>query len=468
MDGIPFQTYFKRLTLKSKFSMAFSAILLVTCAILSILVFEATQGILISDSETFSMNAVQTDIALLNNVKTNNNSVSQIFSSIKLLNNSGLALYDNGLLYIKGNLPHQDLADSISQYSAQQRLNYFVNINGSYYVVSKETFKTNVYGNQVTDYIIQLNSFNTLHEALNILALLLVAFSIFFTFLGLLVFQFYFNRFQKRLGKITVTAARISQGTDTEVLEAKTGDELDEIARQLNQVSTLLKEKLDEEQRFAADVSHELRSPLHTLAATSGVLMNHADEMNPNAQKAVKMLNAEIERLSKLVIDLLEIFRVDSQLTESDLQPVSIFKLIQESLKAAGCEIEVTCNDLYSHILVNADKKRFERVVANIVYNAQTYADGLKSVTISKLVDTVIIYFDDDGPGIDRAHRNQVFERFNRGVRSGSRGLEKGTGLGLALVAKIVSGHKGKVSIDSSLSGGARIIIELPIFIPKS
>jgi signal transduction histidine kinase len=180
------------------------------------------------------------------------------------------------------------------------------------------------------------------------------------------------------------------------------------------------------------------------------------------------MLNAEIERLSKLVIDLLEIFRVDSQLTESDLQPVSIFKLIQESLKAAGCEIEVTCNDLYSHILVNADKKRFERVVANIVYNAQTYADGLKSVTISKLVDTVIIYFDDDGPGIDRAHRNQVFERFNRGVRSGSRGLEKGTGLGLALVAKIVSGHKGKVSIDSSLSGGARIIIELPIFIPKS
>ncbi len=464
MVEVPFKTYLKKISLKAKFSLTFGLIAFLICVILSILVFKATQGVLISNSESFSSQAVLTDIALIDNVNLSNATVSQILDSIRLSRNSELVLDYNGTLYFKGGLPVLDVTDSIKQFSTQRNFNHFLNINGNYYVISKTSFSSPYFGGN--NYFMQLDSFNTLNDTLNILAMLLGAFSIFFTFLGVLIFQIIYGRFQKRLNKITVTVAKIPQGGPIDRLEINGHDELDELATRINQVSEYLNEKVDQEQRFAADVSHELRSPLHTLSATAGILINHVDEMAPNAKQAVTMLNAEIERFSNLVIDLLEIFRVDSQLADTNLEPVPIYRLIFESLKVSNCDAKISYNDRDVQILVEADKKKFERAVANIVSNAKTYANGLKIVTISKLVDTVLIYFDDDGPGIDKEFREQVFERFNRGVKSGSRGHEKGSGLGLTLVSKIVLRHKGKVFVDTSQIGGARIVIELPIYKP--
>ncbi len=468
-------SYIKKFSLKTKFSLIVLITMLIVSGLLSALTYSATQEILTSDGESFATKMVQTNSSLFNKVTLSTESINRLFDSIQLPKNSGLILFDQGSYYLKGNIPNQDIVQSKNRFSKVAEFSNILSIDGNYYIVAKTTFvlkpfsltnPTSNNSNFRTGYMIELISFSAEHEALKIFVLLLIAFSLFFAFLGMLVFQFYFGKFQKRLRKVSVAASKVSKGTSLAPIELDGYDELNELSDYINSFSYLLKSKLDEEQRFAADVSHELRSPLHTLATTAGILTNHIEELKPSAREALILLNAEIERFSKLVIDLLEISRIDSQLSDSDLETVSIYRLVQESLKSLGIKVTISCKETEKDIMVQADKKRFERVIDNIANNANRYANGIKAIIISKLVDTVIIYFDDDGPGIDPELRQVVFERFHRGNSSGSRGLEQGTGLGLTLVSKIVARHKGKVFIDSSPQGGARIALELPIVLP--
>ena len=126
--------------------------------------------------------------------------------------------------------------------------------------------------------------------------------------------------------------------------------------------------------------------------------------------------------------------------------------------------------------LVGVDKRRFERVMVNLMENADHYGGGVTGIQVRPGAgnsndaaptagkgDQVEVIVDDEGPGIDPLERTKVFERFYRGSASGRRGTGTGTGLGLALVAEHMHVMHGDVRVESSPAGGARFVLTLPV-----
>lgn len=113
-------------------------------------------------------------------------------------------------------------------------------------------------------------------------------------------------------------------------------------------------------------------------------------------------------------------------------------------------------------VRVEVDRRRFGQALINILDNADNYAGGATSITVTCTPATVRFEIDDDGPGVPEHERFHVFERFARGSTSEAPDAGSGTGLGLSLVAEHVRLHKGTIAIDDAPGGGARFVIELP------
>ena len=123
---------------------------------------------------------------------------------------------------------------------------------------------------------------------------------------------------------------------------------------------------------------------------------------------------------------------------------------------------------------LRVDKRRFERVMANLVDNATDYAGGVTRVVVDREppgagpARSIRVIVEDHGPGVQPADRAHLFERFYRGTRSGQRASGEGTGLGLSLVTEHVRLHGGSVRIEDAEGGGARFIVELPLTEPDT
>jgi two-component system sensor histidine kinase MtrB len=147
---------------------------------------------------------------------------------------------------------------------------------------------------------------------------------------------------------------------------------------------------------------------------------------------------------------------------------VTVVELVRQSVRSAAArhkldepavEVGATVRDP----IVRVDRRRFERVVTNLIDNAHRYAEGAVAVRLQRVGDHIAINVDDAGPGIPVDERERVFERFFRGRAAHDRGIARGTGLGLALVRDHVKGFGGSISILESDEGGARFQILLPI-----
>ena len=112
-----------------------------------------------------------------------------------------------------------------------------------------------------------------------------------------------------------------------------------------------------------------------------------------------------------------------------------------------------------------ADKRRMERVVANLLDNADKYADGATGVRVELEDGRVRIVVEDEGPGVPDEVRETIFERFARGTEAGRRTMDRGVGLGLALVTEHVRLHGGRVWVADREDGrpGAAFVVELPV-----
>jgi signal transduction histidine kinase len=231
---------------------------------------------------------------------------------------------------------------------------------------------------------------------------------------------------------------------------------------------TRLVERLERDARFASDVSHELRSPLTTLATTASVLQQHRDELSPAGQESLNLLLADLSIFQALVEDLLEMARSDAGAVPLTIETVRGVELVRQSVRSASRrhgldEPPVLLESGLGEPLVEVDRRRFERVMTNLIDNAHRYANGAVAVRLSVVGGHFAVNIDDDGSGIVPEEREQVFERFFRGRAAHDRGIARGTGLGLALVRDHVNAIGGTISILESPEGGARFEILLPI-----
>jgi two-component system sensor histidine kinase MtrB len=174
-----------------------------------------------------------------------------------------------------------------------------------------------------------------------------------------------------------------------------------------------------------------------------------------------------------MVGDLLEMSRADAGSVDVFLEEVNVSELVRRSVEAGLGHMDAHGNGTPPAVRVDpdvqtwrvgVDKRRFERVMVNLMENASHYGGGVTEIAVGPGGDDQVeVTVDDAGPGIDPLERNKVFERFYRGSASGRRGTGTGTGLGLALVAEHMHVMQGDVRVESSPTGGARFVLSLPV-----
>ncbi|MFF4606826.1 ATP-binding protein [Streptomyces sp. NPDC001339] len=268
----------------------------------------------------------------------------------------------------------------------------------------------------------------------------------------LLAGLFAVSRVTRRLHHTAAVADRINEGDlDARVADpestrdARYQDEVAAVSRALDAMATTLQRKLHSEQRFTADVAHELRTPLAGLHASA--------ELLPPG-RPTELVRDRVQALRRLTEDLLEISRLDSDTERADLAAQDLGELARQTARASGLPTEVV---VVHDQCVITDRRRLERVLGNLVANAHRHGRPPVSLTVDGLVITVR----DRGDGYPDSLLAQGPQRFRTEPRSGGGG-GKGHGLGLTIALGQARIIQADLSFTNAPDGGAVTTLTLP------
>jgi signal transduction histidine kinase len=308
-----------------------------------------------------------------------------------------------------------------------------------------------------------------LEHTLQVLLLYMGAGAILTTLIGMGGGLWVTRRAVRPLLEVSEAAALIAQGElSTRLVVTRADEEVQQLTESFNLMVSQLVERLERDARFASDVSHELRSPLTTLATTASVLNQHREELSSAGQESLNLLLADLAIFQSLVEDLLEMARSDAGAVPLAIETVKSVELVRQSVRSASRrhgldEPPVEVSEAIGDPLVQVDRRRFERVITNLIDNAHRYANGAVAVRLTIEDGQLAVNVDDSGTGVPLEEREHVFERFFRGRAAHDRGIARGTGLGLALSRDHVLAIGGTLRVEESPEGGARFQILMPI-----
>ncbi|GLZ31664.1 two-component sensor histidine kinase [Lentzea sp. NBRC 105346] len=275
--------------------------------------------------------------------------------------------------------------------------------------------------------------------------------------LGALMGSWASKRALRPLSELNAAARRIASGDLQARLPAQGDPDLKALAEKFNSTVAELEQRVLRDSRFASDVSHELRSPLTTMVNAGEVLRRRLSLLPGPAGQALTLLTSEVDRFARMVVDLLEISR-DDQTDERLCEEVDLGALVRNVVATRPQLAEVPIEVAESPVVVLADRRRLDRVLTNLLDNAERHAGGPVRLAVTRAADCVRLEVDDAGPGVPPELRERIFERFARGTRGG----DSGSGLGLALVSEHVKRHGGRVWVQDRCPIGAQFVVELP------
>jgi signal transduction histidine kinase len=257
-------------------------------------------------------------------------------------------------------------------------------------------------------------------------------------------------------------ARSLAEGLLDTRLPVEREDEFGVWAISFNQMAEALQEKIsalehahERERRFTSDVSHELRTPLTALVGAASMLRNHMGQMTDEARWPAERLVLEVTRLRALVEELMDISRLDSGRESVATETVVIGDLVASLLDSRGWNADVTLDS--DEATVVTDRRRLERILANLIDNALTHGRKNVQVQVRGNKEHTLVDVTDEGPGIPPEHLEHVFDRFYKA--DPARGGGSGLGLSIALENSNLIG--GDLEIGSKPGGGTRSTLRL-------
>ena len=274
------------------------------------------------------------------------------------------------------------------------------------------------------------------------------------------------RRALKPVDEMTAAATRISaEKLDERVEETGAGDELDRLAKTLNQMLTRLDAAFNQVRQFSANASHELQTPLTILRGELEVTLRSArapEEYLATLKSALE----EIDRISRLVEGLLLLSRADAGVLRMDRRPVDMAELVEEvywrlKVLADSRSVQLQVEEL-EPVGIAGDRERLRQLLVNILENAIKYtaSGGRVAVTLRREGDSVCVQVSDTGIGIRAEDRERIFQPFYRTPQALA---ETGVGLGLSIAKSIVDLHGGSIEVLSNSGEGSTFRIILPV-----
>jgi two-component system, OmpR family, phosphate regulon sensor histidine kinase PhoR len=220
-------------------------------------------------------------------------------------------------------------------------------------------------------------------------------------------------------------------------------------------------------QDFISNISHELRTPLASLKALTDTLQEGALEDPPAAKRFLGRMQTEVDAITQMVEELLELSRIESGRVPLNLAPAAAIELIEQATERLSAQaerarvaIEIQCPDELPEVL--ADSKRLVQVLVNLLHNAIKFTPPGGNITLSarQQDDFILFLVQDTGAGISADDLPRIFERFYKSdrARTGS-----GTGLGLAIARHTIEAHGGKIWVESVEGKGSTFYFTVPV-----
>jgi two-component system sensor histidine kinase MtrB len=270
------------------------------------------------------------------------------------------------------------------------------------------------------------------------------------------------------------TAQRLSAGLLHERIPVRGEDELALLARSFNQMAENLQHQIVQleelsrlQRRFTSDVSHELRTPLTTVRMAADILHNERAAFSPDVSRSTELLHDELGRFENLLSDLLEISRFDAGFAQLEPEPVDLVPIVRRVVTALTTlarsqQVPIEVRVPEQPVVAEADPRRVERIVRNLLGNAVEHGDGKPAcVTLAADAGSVAITVRDHGVGLRPGEDKLVFNRFWRADPSRAR-QTGGTGLGLSISLEDARLHGGWLEAWGAVGKGSQFRLTLP------
>jgi two-component system sensor histidine kinase MtrB len=270
------------------------------------------------------------------------------------------------------------------------------------------------------------------------------------------------------------TAERLASGRLKERMTVRGEDDLATLAASFNRMADTVQTQISQlrelsrlQRRFVADVSHELRTPITTIRMAADVLHESSPDLPPELSRSSELLQAQLDRFELLLADLLEISRHDAGAAVLDAEPVDMVNLVNRVVGLAAPLIERRGSELIADlpdhpVIVDADPRRIDRVLRNLVDNAMEHAEGGSvEVSLRGGEGGVAVSVRDHGVGLRPGEASLVFGRFWRADPARARATG-GTGLGLSIALEDVRLHGGWLQAWGEPGRGSVFRLTLP------
>ena len=269
-----------------------------------------------------------------------------------------------------------------------------------------------------------------------------------------------------------VTASRQMPSAETTPVTPHGPHEVQELTRAFNEMNARVQTSQKSQREFVANVSHELKTPLTSIQGFAQAILD-GTASTPEAQKqAAQIIYAESGRMHRMVLDLLDLARLDAGTLDLQRTPVDLAALLNNIAEKFAPQARTANMDIgveaFALPVITGDGDRLAQVFTNLVDNALKFTPTGGRITLraTQVGSAVQVEVMDTGAGIPAEALPHIFERFYQADPSRTGGRIHGAGLGLAIVKEIVGAHGGKISVRSEQGAGTTFTVSLPLALP--
>ena len=295
----------------------------------------------------------------------------------------------------------------------------------------------------------------------NIAIALSVLFLIFVVIVGYRIIK---NAF-KPVKQISDTALKIKRSKDFSnriELEDSNDDEIHKMASTFNEMLDTVEEVFIHEKQFSSDVSHELRTPITVILAQSDYALQYSDTLE-ETKESLEVINRHAKRMTNLINQIMELSKLERQ-KEIEKEKINLSNIVLQLLEDYKPLLESkNLNLVYNvekDLRIQGNKIMLERVFLNILMNAVKFTKTNIEVSLMREGKTAVLKIRDDGIGISEENKKFIWERFYQVNDSRNKEENKGSGLGLSMVKKIVDLHSATIDLESELEQGTCFTIK--------